>query len=205
MDANQRRANAKRQQIIDSACELFLENGFAGSSMDAVVAHAGVSKQTVYRYFPSKTDLLAAVLANEVETAGFFSGPPPVPRTVDELRIVLVGIGRGITNEMLQPRRMALVRLVFGEAFRIPELRDAIRDVLPGQLFDRVQVLLHSAAERGLIHSERIGIAARMYIGSIFSYVALDGFLRTEPLLPPPTVDLEHLVDAFLRSVEVRS
>lgn len=201
MDASQRRAAAKRRQIIDAARELFIENGFAGSSMDAVVTHAGVSKQTAYRYFPSKTDLLEAVLISEIDVSGIFAGPPPLPRTIDDLRAALVGIARAITNEMLQPRRLALIRLVFGEAFRIAELRDVIRDVLPGQFFDRMQALLSLATAQGLIHSERVEISARMYIGSIFSYVALDGFLRSEPLPPPPTADLEHLVDAFLRSV----
>lgn len=205
MDAGQRRTAAKRQQIVDAAGELFFENGFAGSSMDAVVARAGVSKQTAYRYFGSKTDLLAAVLASEVDVAGFFgAGPQPRPTTAEELRAVLVGIARTVTDELLQPHRLALIRLVFGEAFRIPELRDTIRDALPGQFFGLVQALLAPLAATGVIHSERIEVAARMFIGSIFSYVALDGFLRAEPLPPPPTADLEHLVDAFLRSVEVR-
>lgn len=204
MDAHRSRAAAKRQQIIDSARDLFLEKGFAGSSMDAVVGQAGVSKQTLYRYFPSKTDLLAAVLASEIDTSGIFAGPPPAPQTVSELRFVLVAIARGITNQMLHPHRLALIRLVLGEAFRIPELRDIIRDLLPGQFFDRTRALLGLAAARGLIRDGQLEITARMYIGSVFSYVALDGFLRTEPLPPPATADLEHLVDAFLRSVEVQ-
>lgn len=208
MNASQRRAAAKRRQIIDAATELFFENGFAGSSMDAVVARAGVSKQTAYRYFPSKTDLLAAVLTSEVNIAGFFAGAqstPALPATAAELRAMLVGIARTVTDEMLQPHRLALIRLAFGEAFRIPELRDTIRDALPGQFFGRMQGLLAALAASGLIHGERLEVAARMFIGSIFSYVALDGFLRAEPLPPPPTADLEHLVDAFLRSVEVRT
>ncbi len=208
MDASRRRAAAKRQQIIDSARELFVENGFAGTSMDAVVAHAGVSKQTVYRYFPAKAvllaDVLADVLASEVDTSGIFSGPPPAPESVAELRAALVGIARALTTEMLSTRRLALVRLVLGEAFRIPELRDAIRDLLPGQLLHRTQAVLAHASSRGLIHSERPELSARMYIGPIFSFVVLDGLLRAEPLPPPATADLEFLVDTFLRSVRVQ-
>ncbi|MGC3954382.1 MAG: TetR/AcrR family transcriptional regulator [Propionicimonas sp.] len=202
MTAGHRRAAAKRQQIIDAARELFLENGFAGSSMDAVVARAGVSKQTLYRYFPSKTELLAAVLASEVDTSGIFSGPPPQPETAAELRVALIGIAHTLTHEMLSTRRLALIRLVLGEAFRIPELRDAIRDLLPGQLLHRTQAVLAHAASRGLVHSERPELSARMYIGPIFSFVVLDGLLRADPLPPPATADLEYLVDTFLRSVE---
>ncbi len=205
MNASQRRAAAKRQQIVDAASELFLENGFAGSSMDAVVARAGVSKQTAYRYFPAKTELLAAVLASELATARVFAGPPPAPRTLEEFRGVLVAIARRITSEMMQPRRIALLQLAFGEAFRIPELREMIRDTLPGQFFGLMAVVLGQARTHGLIHAEHLETATRMYIGSVISYVALGGILRAEPLPPPSTAELEHLVDAFLRSVEVRT
>ena len=205
MNAGQRRATAKRQQIIDAARELFLENGLAGSSMDAVVAHAGVSKQTLYRYFASKTELLTAVLSSEIDAAGIFAGPPPRPRTVEELRAVLVGIARGVIDRLLQPRRIALIRLAIGEAFRIPELRDTIREVLPGPLLEGIESLLRLATAQGLVHSERPEIDARLYVGSVISYIALGGFLRVDPLPPPPDADLEHLVDAFLRAVEARS
>lgn len=53
---------AKRQQIADAATRLFLANGYAGTSTDAISADAGVSKQTLYSYFPTKVDLLAEVL-----------------------------------------------------------------------------------------------------------------------------------------------
>ena len=56
------RAQAKRQQITDAARALFLAQGFARTSMDAITAEAGVSKQTLYSYFPSKNELLLANL-----------------------------------------------------------------------------------------------------------------------------------------------
>ncbi|MDQ7993361.1 MAG: TetR/AcrR family transcriptional regulator [Propionicimonas sp.] len=202
MDATQRRAEAKRRQIVEAARETFLGNGFAGSSMDAIVATAQVSKQTLYRYFPSKNELFAAVLTSEVEIAGIFPATLPRLESIDDLRAALLAVARVVTDEMLQPDRVALMRLVFGEAFRLPELRETIRDALPGQFFGMVQRLLAAAAASGLVSVDRLEIPARMYVGSVFSYVALDGFLRVEPLPPPPTADLERLVDAFLRSVE---
>ena len=55
------RQAAKRAQIATAARKLFLELGFAGSSMDAISAEAGVSKQTLYTYFPAKVDLVRAI------------------------------------------------------------------------------------------------------------------------------------------------
>lgn len=51
-----------RRQIIDAAYESFWRAGFARTSIDSIAARAGVTKRTVYSYFRSKDDLLAAVL-----------------------------------------------------------------------------------------------------------------------------------------------
>ncbi|MBD0354642.1 MAG: helix-turn-helix transcriptional regulator, partial [Rubrobacteraceae bacterium] len=51
------RARAKRDQILDGARRVFLRDGFAGASTDDIAAEAGVSKRTLYAYYPSKEDL----------------------------------------------------------------------------------------------------------------------------------------------------
>ncbi len=51
-----------RRQIIDAAYDSFWRAGFARTSIDSIAARAGVTKRTVYSYFRSKDDLLAAVL-----------------------------------------------------------------------------------------------------------------------------------------------
>jgi AcrR family transcriptional regulator len=54
---------ARRQQILGAASALLLENGLAGTSVDAVARRAGIAKGTVYLYFPSWQDLLGALRA----------------------------------------------------------------------------------------------------------------------------------------------
>jgi AcrR family transcriptional regulator len=53
----------RRQQILDATASLLLENGLAGTSVDAVARRAGIAKGTVYLYFPSWQDLLGALRA----------------------------------------------------------------------------------------------------------------------------------------------
>lgn len=52
----------KRQEIIDQAYRLFYEGGFHATGVDAVMADTGISKRTLYKYFPSKEHLIEAVL-----------------------------------------------------------------------------------------------------------------------------------------------
>src|ERR687894_330345 len=57
----------KPRAILDAAAELFLAQGFASVSMDAVARRAGVSKATLYAHFPGKDALFAAVVAERCD------------------------------------------------------------------------------------------------------------------------------------------
>jgi AcrR family transcriptional regulator len=59
----------KRKQILDAAEKLFLRNGYEATAMAEVARRAGVANNAVYWYFPSKDDLLAAVLQRRQERA----------------------------------------------------------------------------------------------------------------------------------------
>jgi TetR/AcrR family transcriptional regulator len=58
----QRRKLARPQELLDAALDLFVERGFAATRAEDVAAKAGVSKGTLYLYYPSKEDLLKAVI-----------------------------------------------------------------------------------------------------------------------------------------------
>lgn len=58
----QRRKEARPQELLDAALELFVEKGFAATRAEEVAVRAGVSKGTLYLYYPSKEELLKAVI-----------------------------------------------------------------------------------------------------------------------------------------------
>jgi AcrR family transcriptional regulator len=80
----QRRKEARPQELLDAALALFVEKGFAATRAEEVAARAGVSKGTLYLYYPSKEDLLKAVIEHHLgseiaagaELAAAFEGPP---------------------------------------------------------------------------------------------------------------------------------
>ena len=57
-----RKSAETRARIVDAAYESFWRQGFLRTSVDGIAARAGLTKRTVYGYFRSKDDLLAAVL-----------------------------------------------------------------------------------------------------------------------------------------------
>ena len=61
-----RRKDARPEEIIAAALDLFVERGFAATRLDDVAAHAGVSKGTLYLYFENKEDLFKAVVRGNI-------------------------------------------------------------------------------------------------------------------------------------------
>jgi AcrR family transcriptional regulator len=80
--ARQRRKQARPQELLDAALELFVEKGYAATRTDEVAQRAGVSKGTLYLYYPSKEELFKAVVRHNLssliaegeELAGAFAG-----------------------------------------------------------------------------------------------------------------------------------
>ena len=78
----QRRKEARPQELLQAALELFVEKGFAATRSEEVAQRAGVSKGTLYLYYPSKEELFKAVvrqnlsslIAEGQEMAGQFEG-----------------------------------------------------------------------------------------------------------------------------------
>src|ERR1700712_2256969 len=58
----ERRKEARPGELLDAALDLFVEKGFAATRAEEVAARAGVSKGTLFLYFPSKEELFKAVV-----------------------------------------------------------------------------------------------------------------------------------------------
>ena len=80
--ARQRRKEARPQELLTAALDLFVERGFKATRSEDVASRAGVSKGTLYLYYPSKEDLLKAVVRENlgaviregIDLAGNFEG-----------------------------------------------------------------------------------------------------------------------------------
>jgi TetR/AcrR family transcriptional repressor of mexJK operon len=184
------RARAKRDQIRAGAQRLFLERGFAGTSTDAIASEAGVSKQTLYVYYPSKEELLADVLRylihenpqNQLPVLGDVS-----LRTSNEVRRALSALAQALIANLMQPDYLALIRVVIAETPRLPQLGALFRSVVPERVLGNISVILKSAREGGVIGDVDAEAASRMFAGALLTYAILDGLLVGDGPPPPPT------------------
>lgn len=194
------RVRRKRAQIRTGAVEVFLASGFVGSSMDQVASTAQVSKQTLYSYYRSKEELLVDVMSTLLD--GLQEKVPDLwdrkVSTREQLRANLVDVAVSLTSVIMREDYLALVRVILGELYAVPELAALWSRTMPAQLIERVQGVLRRGQQAGVVRDVDLELATRMFVGPVMSYVLLDGVARPGNVVVPPPSRLEEMVDLYL-------
>lgn len=111
-------------KILTHAEALFLEKGFGGATMNDIAARCRMSKRTLYRLFPAKTEMFAAIVRRHRQQMLDLPGPHDDMPVHEALRKVF----RVDLSEEASRRRIFLLRMVLSEAERTPEIAQIIHD-----------------------------------------------------------------------------
>jgi AcrR family transcriptional regulator len=136
-----------RDRILASATDLFGRRGVDAVSLDAIAADVGVAKQTLLYWFPSKDDLVRAVLVSAAQ----------------ELTILIDAAVRAAPDDPLD-RIEAVIRAVFRPAVRRPALLGLVREVsrLPSAAGDRLTADLAPLVDRAVAYLDHEMDAGRL-------------------------------------------
>ncbi|MFA7553831.1 MAG: TetR/AcrR family transcriptional regulator [Spongiibacteraceae bacterium] len=113
-----------RQQFLAIALEVFLEKGYAGSSMEGIARRAKVSKNTVYLQFNNKDELFRAAAQHGLSAVDF-----QVDVSVNKaasMEVVLLDIIKSIQLMAAKPSLRNLSRLLIAESQRFPTVAVAM-------------------------------------------------------------------------------
>ena len=160
----ERRKQARPGELLDAALDLFVEKGFAATRSEEVAARAGVSKGTLFLYFPSKEELFKAVVRENMvrhqtegaEEIARFEGP-----TAQLLDLLMLEWWRryGAT------KASGISKLVMSEASNFPDLARFFQDevVTPGH------AMVRSVLQRGIARGEFRPVDMDMTVQSVLA------------------------------------
>ncbi|MET0429290.1 MAG: TetR/AcrR family transcriptional regulator [Microvirga sp.] len=159
------RGARRRGEIARAAEQVFLQYGFADTTMKMVALAAGASKETLYRHFGSKEDLFLEIVNNrnnEVRQTldAELESDRPIP-------IILRSVGISLLECMCSPTVVALARIIVNETPRYPALGDAFYAMAPGRTLQKLTRYLTDAKARGEFVGDAPGLAAEIYTGSV--------------------------------------
>jgi TetR/AcrR family transcriptional regulator, mexJK operon transcriptional repressor len=112
----------RRSALVELAMHVFTELGYGRTTMDVVASRAHVSKQTLYRFFPNKPALFAAVIEHHRQSMlglpGNYDGMP--------LDQALATIFRADLDDAADDEHMLLVSVIMAESIRYPEVLEVV-------------------------------------------------------------------------------
>lgn len=186
----------RRARYVDAALRLFLEHGFNGATMDQVVASAGGSKATLYRYFDSKEALFEAII-DDVAAPVVGSDEVHDDWSTVSLEDGLHRLGTLTARAALDRRTIEMLRLALGEQARFPQLAHTLYDHGPARTYARLREFLAAKVRDGEVEIGDLQIAAEQFLGGIIGHQQLRSALTSRRVSQR---DLEARINAGIRA-----
>ncbi|MEQ8294822.1 MAG: TetR/AcrR family transcriptional regulator [Roseovarius sp.] len=151
----------KFDQVLDGAREIFLRDGFEGASVDEIARAAGVSKATLYSYFPDKRLLFSEVARIECNRQA--EEALDVIGTGAPIEVVLHEAANRIVRFFLSDFGRQVFRICVSESYRFPELGRRFYDSGPKLVRERMSKVLTPYVERGVLKIDDMDLAANQF------------------------------------------
>ena len=161
-----RRSERSRRAILDAALDLVEEAGYARTSVEGIAARAGVGKQTIYRWWPSKgAVLLDALLALSEGQEGEVESLPDTGDLEADLKLVM----RATVAQLVDPRYDDPMRALATEILHDPALHAEWSERLDGPLRQLKEERLRSAQQAGELPGDLdLALAVDLIWGPVF-------------------------------------
>ena len=200
----QRRPDERPRQILEAAFRVFGARGFHQATLDDVARQAGITKGTIYLYFPSKAALFTAMLKTRI-TAVIPSTEPRTGRAASSLEGRLALIGQDIYRFLSSPAYLAMFRTVVGEVAQFPEIAAQVyrEGILVANR--RFAAVIRTAIRSGEFRDVDAMVASRAFIGMFLIFAVSQRLLGGERIYPiADDAVVTTVTDIFLNGLLAR-
>ncbi len=147
--SHRRRKDARPQELLDAGLALFVEKGFAATRSEEIAARAGVSKGTLYLYYPSKEELLKAVIRESL-VGRIAEGAARIRRSSASSTQLLREVFAQWWLHLIASPASGVIKIVVTEVGNFPELAEYYRR----EVIEAGQQLIAEVLERGIARGE---------------------------------------------------
>ncbi len=160
----ERRKQDRPGELLEAALDLFVEKGFAATRVEEVALRAGVSKGTLFLYFPSKEDLFKAVVRENV-VATVAQGAAEVAQFKGSASELIEWMMLQWWRRYGATKASGISKLVMSEANNFPDLADFFRT----EVIIPADNLVRSALQRGIDSGEFRAVNVELTLLSVMS------------------------------------
>lgn len=180
----QRRPGERPRQILEAAFRVFGARGLHQATLDDVAREAGITKGTIYLYFPSKADLFSAMLKARVNAVMPEVPPPRGGRRPPTARSSLDRIARQLYTFFCSPAYLAMYRTIVSESADFPEAAAVLyrNGILPANR--RLAEVVHRGIAAGEFRPVDPLVAARAFAGMFQVFAISQELLGGKRIFP---------------------
>ncbi|MDR2323637.1 MAG: TetR/AcrR family transcriptional regulator [Microbacterium sp.] len=198
----------KREAALDAAEKQFLATGYESVTMESIAHESGVAKQTLYTHFGSKRALFLELVTTSTTGArgAAFAASPDMKETSDPRELLRERLVVQLA-QVLDPRVLALRRLVIGELTRSPELAEALYRNGPAYAIEVLAELLAGIAATGALEiADPVAAATQLNWLVMGEPINRAMLLGDDAILTRAEIEehVEGAVDVFLRAYAPR-
>lgn len=159
-------AEARHEELLDAALDLFLERGFELATIEMIAARVSMTKRTVYARHPDKAALFRAAVQRAIER---HTVPQEVLEGLDDgdLAETLVAIGRMRLEQLSTPNGLRLQRIINTESYRFPEIFASSFEQSAAPVVDFVVGLIDRAVAAGELAPTNSRLAASAFMSMV--------------------------------------
>lgn len=194
------RNSLTRRRIVEGARQVFLLNGFRGTSIDQIAADAAVSKRSLHHHFGSKEALFRSLVAEEAQRIA--AALPSIDRDEPDPCSALRQIGGAVLETLNHPTTVTTLRLIIGALGNFPRLGEEFLRASLGPTIEQIATYLDLQAASGTVRIDNSRAAAEEFARQCLAHVI-------ERLLVPgqaflTEADCTAAVGDILRNCSVR-
>ena len=189
-----RRAEARPDEVLDAALDLFTQKGFSATRVDDIAAKAGISKGAVYLYFPSTEAILEGLVRRAVmpiadHALGMISHYDGDPRFAVSMVMKMIG------GRLSDPKLLAVPRLIIREVIHFPHLAEMYRTEVLDRVIPVVETLIKRGIDRGYLRQVDPELTIRSIVGPIALHILMAEIFG---IVPKGGLAIDRLIDNHL-------
>ena len=190
------RSAEKTAAILAGALQIFLEQGYVGTTMDRVATAAGVSKPTLYSHFHDKEGLFKALIAQWMQTTQWTTLPQDLLNSPEPPAVVLRQLADDILDSCIHnPEKLIFIRLVLGEAGRFPELGTILVEHLDKPTLEALTQYLTVCPDLNLADPTAM---AHTFMGTLVYFLIIQKMLYGQEIVP---MERDRLVNNLINLI----
>lgn len=194
--ARQRRKEARPQELLDAALDLFVEKGFAATRAEEVAARAGVSKGTLYLYYPSKEELLKAVIRSTI-SAEIAEGEDIVRGFVGSTVELLPFLMKEWWRRIGETKASGICKIIVAEVRNFPEIARFYAEEVIAPAEQMIASVVRRGIERGEFRPVPVREAVHALMAPVLFMMLHKHSIGACPMMENP-IDPDRLIDVQL-------